>query len=116
MRKRQMSLLESFPSVIYKRWSRHFDPSQISVVFFDDIVKCPEAVIRRFREDLGLTGTVAREDRAVVDFNRKANLLKADMSDEMRAVLVNTFRDEMLRCAELFGGAAEHWPRRYGIA
>ena len=51
-----------------------------------------------------------------VDFNRKATELKREMSDEVRALLIDCFRDEMLRCAEVFGGAAEHWPRRYGIA
>ena len=106
----------SFATVIYENWSRHFDPSQISVVFFEDIVESPAAVLKRFREDLGLPGSVLGSDRARVDFNRKANRLKGEMGDEVRAVLVDTFRDEMLRCAEMFGGPAEHWPRRYGIA
>ena len=106
----------SFPTVIYKNGSRHFDPSQISVVFFEDIVKSPEAVIKRFREDLGLTGTVAGNDRAAVDFNRKATQLKREMTDEVRVILVDTFRNEILDCAEKFGGPSENWPRRYGIA
>ncbi len=42
--------------------------------------------------------------------------MKREMSDEVRAVLIDAFRDEMFRCAEVFGGPAEHWPRRYGIA
>ena len=105
----------SYPTVIYGKWSRRFDPSQISVVFFEDIVESPETVIKRFREDLGLAGNVAGNVRAPADFNRKATQLKREMTDEVRAVLVDTFRDEMLHCAEKFGGPAENWPQRYGI-
>ena len=106
----------SFPTAIYENWTRHFDPSQINVVFFEEIVNAPDVVIKRFREDFGLTGDVARGDRVTLEFNRKSGELKRELSDEVRAVLVDAFRDEMLRCAEVFGGAAEQWPQRYGIA
>lgn len=113
-RKRSRSSL--FASRIYGNWSQHFDASQISVVFFEDVCAAPEGVLEKFREDLGLSAAAAIEHRPVADFNRKASRLKRELNDEAKAVLVDTFRDEMFRCAELFGGPAEHWPRRYGIA
>ena len=106
----------SFATLIHENWSRYFDASQMSIVFFEDIVKSPEQVMKNLREDFGLSGTLRGNGRASLDFNRKANELKREMSDEVRAVLVDAFRDEMLRCAEVFGGPAEHWPRRFGIA
>ena len=106
----------SFATSIYEKWNRHFDASQISIVFFEDICEFPESVIERFREDLGLPGALVGKARVPADFNRKAGRLKREMTDEVRALLVDTFHDEMLRCAEIFGGPAEHWPRRYGIA
>lgn len=105
----------SFGSCIYENWNRQFDASQISVIFFEDVCASPESVIDRFRKDLGLPGAPAAKIGMPADFNRKAGRLKREMSDEARALLVDTFRDEILRCAELFGGAADHWPRRYGI-
>jgi len=114
---RRKRLRESlFASLVYENWNQHFDASQISIVFFEDICAAPEGVIEKFREDLGLSGAFAGEGWAAADFNRKAARLKREMNDEAKAVLVDAFRDEMFRCAELFGGPAEHWPRRYGIA
>lgn len=112
-RKRSRSSL--FASRIYGNWRRHFDASQISMVFFEDICADPKRVLQKFREDLGLPGAAAVEQRAGASFNRKAGRLKREMSDDAKAVLVDAFRDEMVRCGALFGGPAEDWPRRYGI-
>lgn len=106
----------AFPTSIFERWCRRFDGSQISIVFFEDIIEAPEEVMGRFRKDLGLPAAAAGDNRIATNFNRKADRLKQEMSDDARAILVETFRDEMLRCAERFGGAAERWPLRNGIA
>jgi len=33
----------------------------------------------------------------------------------MKNVLVDFFREELLACAECFGGAAREWPKKYGL-
>ena len=38
------------------------------------------------------------------------------MSDEVRSFLIDRFREELLQCAEMFGGPAEQWLRRYSVA
>ena len=106
---------KSFPTVIYRNWRRHFDASQIRIVFFDDIVQVPEVARQSVLEffDLQDTGTPAAEVPS--DFNRKAQNPKRPMSDEVRAFLIEAFRQELLQCAETFGGPAEQWPGRYGV-
>ena len=105
----------SFPTKIYNNWCHHFDASQIKYLFIDDIVHAPDGVRKDILEFFDLRKTTLSPDRVELDFNRKSNVPKREMNDEVRAFLVETFRDELLRCAETFGGAAEHWPKRYGI-
>ena len=37
-----------------------------------------------------------------------------DLSDEGRAALAESVRDELRACARVFGGHAVEWARRYG--
>ena len=106
---------KSFPTVIYQNWRRHFDASQIRVVFFDDIVKSPDIARQSVLEFFGLQDSGPSAVKVASDFNRKAQNPKRPMTDEVRAFLIDAFREEMLQCAEMFGGPAEQWPRRYGI-
>lgn len=105
----------SFPTEIYNNWDQYFDALQIKCLFFDDIVKTPSSVRKDILEFFDLPDTTPSPDRIGLDFNRKSNDPKLEMNDEVRAYLVEAFRDELLQCAETFGGAAEHWPKRYGI-
>ena len=105
----------SFPTKIYDNWCHHFDVSQVKCLFFDDIVKTPSGVRKDILEFFDLPNTTPSSDRMGLDFNRKSNVPKREMNDDVKAFLVEVFRDELLRCAETFGGAAGHWPKRYGI-
>ena len=105
----------SFPTQIYSRWCNQFDTSQMKYFFFDDIVKTPSAVRKELRSFFNLPDTALPVVNIGLDFNRKSKYPKRQMNDEAQEFLVEIFRDELLRCAEVFGGAAEHWPRRYGI-
>ena len=105
----------SFPSEIYSNWRQHFDAARIKYLFFDDVVGAPGGVRRELLQFFDLPDTAPTSDRMALSFNRKSNAPKREMNDEVREFLVETFRDEILRCAETFGGAAEEWPERYGI-
>ena len=105
----------SFATVIYQNWCRHFDASQIGIVFFDDIVNSPGVARQSVLEFFDLQDSGSPAVKVASDFNRKAENPKRPMSDEMRAFLVDAFRQEMLQCAKMFGGPAEQWPGRYGI-
>ena len=105
----------SFPAKIYNNWCQHFGASQVKCLFFDDILKAPSNVRKDILEFFDLPNTTPSADRMGLDFNRKSNLPKPEMNDEVKAFLVEVFRDELFQCAETFGGAAEDWPKRYGI-
>ena len=106
----------SFATVIYENWRRHFDASQIKLVFFDDIVKSPGIARQSVLEFFDLRDTGSSAAKVASDFNRKAENLKRPMSDDVRGFLIDTFRQELLRCADMFGGPAKQWPRRYCVA
>jgi hypothetical protein len=78
-------------------------------------VKAPSNVRKDILEFFDLPNTTPSADRIGLDFNRKSTSPKQEMNDEAKAFLVEFFRDELLQCAETFGGAAEDWPKRYGI-
>jgi hypothetical protein len=49
------------------------------------------------------------------DFNRKQGKHKIQMTNAVREALRLHFRDELERCAGLFGGPANEWPMRYNL-
>lgn len=105
----------SFPTRVYANWRRHFDATRIHCVFFDDIVSGPGAVRKDVLAFFDLPAPAPKTDRIALGFNRKASAAKQPMDEGARELLVATFRDELLRSAEVFGGAAEGWPERYGV-
>ncbi len=105
----------SFPTRIYGRWASHFDAARIKCLFFDDVASTPGEVRKDLLSFFGLPEAAPAANRVALGFNRKASALKQPMDAEARAFLVETFREELLRGAETFGGGAEGWPARYGV-
>jgi hypothetical protein len=81
---------------------------------FDDLQSRADWLLAQIFGFLGIDANrVAVELPA--DFNRKAGNWKPDMPDDIRAMLAESFRDELRDGAEEFGGAARAWPARYGF-
>ncbi len=106
---------ESFPSVVVRRWRTHAPSLELRSFFFDDLVQEPQ----RLRHDI-LVYLGADPDKKAgqqdARHNRKATKrLNIELKDAARSILVEYFRDELLACADLFGGIAKMWPERHGL-
>jgi tetratricopeptide (TPR) repeat protein len=106
---------ESFPSIVAQRWKTHAPSLEFRSFFFDDLVQEPE----RLRRDILLyLGADPDKSGTQSNFghNRKAKKRpNMELAGTARSVLIAHFRDELLACADVFGGAAERWPRRHGL-
>lgn len=104
----------SHQSRIVKRW-RHHAGDRVGVFLFDDLVADAADLRRRIVAFLG-----GDPDKPSGDlppgYNRKAGQNRPTaMEPRVRAFLQAYFRDELIACAMLFGGAAERWPERHGV-
>lgn len=89
-------------------WSTGTSDFNFRIFFFDDLINNPELL----RSDISQFVTAGNQQRNFDrdgDFNRKNAQLKVVMPPEVRSYLENELRDEILGCAERFGGAAERW-------
>jgi hypothetical protein len=95
-------------------WGRAFGKDRMFIGQFDDLQSRADWLLAQIFGFLGIDANrVAVELPA--DFNRKAGNWKPDMPDDIRAMLAESFRDELRDGAEEFGGAARAWPSRYGF-
>jgi hypothetical protein len=104
----------SFPTEIAKRWSSFAELGQFRYFFFDEIVAEPD----KARHDIlcYLGGEPTKGSWGLpAGFNRKASKAKVVLTEPVRAVLVEQFKDEIRACAEIFGGYAIEWAAQYGI-
>ncbi|MBV9571348.1 MAG: sulfotransferase [Alphaproteobacteria bacterium] len=99
---------------IAQSWLRHVPQSNFRAVLFDDIENQPDIVLRDVLAFLGADPDKRRAD-VPPDYNRKAGDRKLTMTGTARAVLAEHFKDELLACANVFGGRASEWPSRYGF-
>jgi hypothetical protein len=105
----------SYATDVWKTWTKYFAGERSRYFLFDDLVSDPLKMRNDILSFLGVDpnkfpGGLAPE------FNRKAARTKLPMSDEVRNMLRDLYADELKRSAALFGGAAEMWPARYGLA
>jgi hypothetical protein len=104
----------SFPSKTFYRWSRHIPRDQIRCFFFDDLVSDADALRSSILHFLG-ADSEKRSGTLEAEFNRKATNAKLTMSPKVKEQIIAYFADEILTCAQLFGGPATGWMNRYGL-
>jgi hypothetical protein len=103
----------SFATRLWKDWTAAAGPERVSFYFFDDIAAEPARVRAAIIDRLG--GDPAQPSAIPLDYNRHVFGEKLPMTDTIRGHLVSHFREELLAGAEIFGGHAKEWARRYGL-
>lgn len=83
--------------------------------FFDDIAERPEDTRRAILEFIGADPEKSSGDLSA-GHNKKSSAAKLIMTDDIKAVMVDFFADEIRACAKRFGGHAVGWAEKYGIA
>ena len=104
----------SYPSEIVSRWKKHAREGQFAWFFFDDLKADPARLRAGILEFLGADPALDSEGLEP-GFNRKGGAAKVALTDEIRDALVAHFADEIRRSADILGGAAVEWRRRYGL-
>ncbi len=105
----------SYASRIVARWRCFVSPDRLRVFFFDDLLSDPAAHRARI---LSFLGADADKPSGALHpgFDRKQDRIpNIEMTDDVRAILIEHFEDELRACAREFGGPAELWPQRYGL-
>lgn len=103
----------SFASQTAARWAKLAPKIAFRYFFLDDIAAQPEETRREIITFLG--GDAAKPPRFAPNFNRKSETAKLTLTDDIKAVLVRRFTQELRDCAAAFGGHAAGWPARYGV-
>lgn len=104
----------SYPTDVWRRWSNIVHKERMRYFFFDDIIDKPEQIRGEIISYIG--GDPRKPSGSLpAGYNRKANRPKVPMSEAVRAGMVDLFREELLACAQIFGGRARDWPARYGL-
>ncbi|HEY4113699.1 MAG TPA: sulfotransferase [Rhizomicrobium sp.] len=106
--------VQPFPTRIIDSWTRHAPKLPFRCFLFDDIVANPAGTRGDILTYLGAdpsktSGTLPS------GYNRKDGRDKVELTNDLKDVLVEYFREELLACADYFGGAARDWPKRYGL-
>ena len=104
----------SFPTEIVRRWEKHAPTIPIRFFFFDDIAERPQDARRNILRFLEADPDKPSGEISP-DYNRKSAAKKPELSDDIKAVLVRHFAQELRDCAALFGGHAKNWALKYGV-
>ena len=104
----------SFPTRIIKQWRRCAPHVEFGHFLFDEIERDSSAAREAILRFLGADPTKS-SGKLESGHNRKSTLPKLPLSEQNRAVMVDHFKEEILACAALLGGAAGDWPSRYRI-
>lgn len=107
-------LARSYPSKIVRRWRLRVAPEKFHVYFFDDLRTSPAKVRLSILEALGADPEKGSGDLPA-GHNAKARLEKLRLTNDVREVVANFFREELEDCSRELGGPATEWPRRYGF-
>ena len=108
-------ILQSYPSKIVARWKRHIPAESFRLYFYDDLQSNPADLRRSILEFLGgdpdkPSGNLRPE------YNSHAAFAKVPLTPPMRARIAEFFQRELKASAQELGGAAAHWPAKYGFA
>lgn len=105
---------DPFATRVAGRWKQHAPNLRFRHFLFDDIVENPRRTLADILLYLG-----ADPDKPCsglpADYNKKSRLDKLDLTKALERTLIDFFREELLACADCFGGAARDWPKRYGL-
>jgi len=103
-----------FPARVAERWEKNAPQVQFRHFFFDDIVAKPDDVRREIILFLG-ADPAKSSGNIQASHNRKATAAKLEITDELRAIIADFFKDEIKASAARFGGHANGWATRYGV-
>ena len=101
----------AFASDVYASWKENAPGIDIRHFFFDDILGEGEKLLRKIVRFLGGTGKISVH----TETNRKHAKAKRELQKRQRRVLVEAMKDELRKCAEIFGGHAVSWVKRYRV-
>jgi hypothetical protein len=95
------------------RWAKHAPRIAFGHFFLDDIASQPDQAKRDILAFLGADAD--KPARFAPDFNRKSDTAKLVLTEDIKAVLVRHFTQELRDCAAAFGGHAADWVAQYGV-
>ncbi len=104
----------SFATRVVERWTKNTPHLEFRSFFFDEIVSEPEATRREILRYLGADPARGGET-SPPDFNPKANKSKLTLTEPLKGVLIDFFKEELRAGAEIFGSHAENWKDQYGV-
>lgn len=105
---------EHFPTHIVNLWKQHAPDVSFRSFLFDDIVREPERTRAEILHHVG-ADPAKSSGKMPAGHNAKADREKLELTEALQGMLVEFFRDELLACAEVFGGAAREWPKKYEL-
>jgi hypothetical protein len=105
----------AFPAKIAERWDRNAPKLRFQHIFFDDIAGQAEVARSQVLTFIGADPAKSSGDIAP-DHNKKSSAAKLTLTDDIKAVLVEFFADEIRASAKRFGGHAIGWAEKYGIS
>ncbi len=103
-----------YPTRIAGRWKRNAPVEMFRHFFFDDIVADAAGVRRDILAYIGIDPDKSSGELAA-DHNKKSAAKKLELTPQIREVLIDHFREELLACAEMFSGHARTWVTNYGL-
>ncbi|HEY1961407.1 MAG TPA: hypothetical protein VGG69_03225 [Rhizomicrobium sp.] len=103
-----------FPTPIVKRWNQNAPNMNFRVFLFDNVARDSAAARREILLHIGgdpekPSGTLPAEH------DRKSKRERFELTGGVRQALIDYFADELRACAEVLGGAATEWPKKYGL-
>lgn len=104
--RRRSFIRKSFPSQIWRRWTRYFGAERCRYFFLEEIREQPERVRSRIAEFINLRNP---RFRLPARFNRKSGNRRYSCPAEIEDLLYRHFKDEILQCREIFKGPALDW-------
>jgi hypothetical protein len=99
----------SRPSEVWRRWTKYFGAERCRYFFLDDVATRPNSVRSQIAEFLGLESP---RFKAYADLNRKRHHEKFELSPDSEEFLYEHYRDEILRCRDVFKSHALSWKTR----
>lgn len=95
-------------SQIIANWQEYYPPEQFFIAFFEDIVDCPEDLLLRIYEFLGLkTSPKLITNKAFKKANASAN--NGRIPEHILVDLAELFYEEIEKLAQQLGGKASIW-------
>jgi hypothetical protein len=104
----------AYPSRIVERWKQAAPNLEFKHFFFELVATDPVEARRQILLFLG-ADPERPSGGLLASHNRKSSDQKLDLTDRIKAVLIEHFADELRACARMFGGPAETWAAHHGV-